>query len=134
MEPGGSTPFVFVKAAPIFDTAALAASETRGRSTGVAEVSGRRIAVFSPGLDFDPRSEPSAVGDDPHIAKVTFTTAAEDGVGYQGGGRAFRGGRGRGNSPGPPNGRPVVSASPPKRLHNQGTREWPPHREPSRRA
>jgi hypothetical protein len=27
---------------------------------------------------------------------VTFTTAAEDGVGYQGGGRAFRGGRGRG--------------------------------------
>jgi hypothetical protein len=34
-------------------------------------------------LDFDPRSEPSAVGDDPHIAIVTFTTDAEDGVDYQ---------------------------------------------------
>ena len=50
-----------------------------------------------PGLDFDPRSEPSAVGDDPHIAIVTFTTDAENGVDYQGGGPSARRWRGRGN-------------------------------------
>jgi hypothetical protein len=45
---------------------------------------------LKPRLDFDPRSEPSAVGDDPHIAIVTFTTDAEDAVGYQGGGPSVR--------------------------------------------
>jgi hypothetical protein len=45
---------------------------------------------LNPGLDLDPRSEPSAVGVDPHIAIVTFTTDAEDAADYQGGGPRVR--------------------------------------------